>query len=58
MYITDGFLPDMSEGKVYEPGELLFWVKLTKKIKQTSKKKRAGDPMSAHRLLPGMNVHT
>ena len=56
MYITDGSLPDMSDGKVYEPGELLFWVKLKKKIQQMNPKKRLADPMCAHRLLPGMTA--
>ena len=56
MYITDGNLPDMSDGKVYELGELLFWVKLKNMMKQTSPKKRLGDPMAAHRLLPGMTT--
>ena len=57
MYIIDGHLPDMSDGKVYEPGELLFWVKLKKKIHKTPDNNRYADPMSAHRLLPGNHAH-
>ena len=57
MYMTDGQLPDMSDGKVYEPGELLFWVKLLKKVQQMSNGKRPSDPMAAHRLMSGMHVH-
>lgn len=58
MYMTEGNLPDMSDGKVYEPSELLFWVKLKQKFQQANPKKRVPDPMTAHRLMPGVLTST
>jgi len=44
--------PDLSDGKVYSAEDLMFWVKLRKQMKKNNKKLR--DPMTAHRLLPGL----
>ena len=57
MYYSDGLLPDMSDGKVYAPCELLFWVKLMKAIKNIKPEGKRADPMTAHRLLKGMCMH-
>ena len=44
--------PDLTDGKMYTQEDLMFWVKLRKKDKRTNKKRR--DPLTAHRLLPGL----
>ena len=38
-------LPDLSDGKIYSPQDLMFWIKL---------RKRKGAPTNAHRLLKGL----
>ena len=48
----DERLPDLSEGTVYRPEDLIFWIKLRNKRAKTEK--RVPDPMAAHRLMPGL----
>ena len=47
-------LPDLSDGKVYNSEDLLFWVKLRQKRKGEGKK--TSDPSAAHRIMCGLRA--